>query len=156
MAGGFINETQIFKAIALSNFGDGPIVKGVLMGRSPLTAVMKASYFVELAQQGKLPKSFAEKFGDTPEKFFVAAPDLKAKYGERFKEIPWEAVGLYTYLHERIRVGLMQLMAGARKWRLDLLDRSDLMALTERAARVTGIPLAEEADADQIESILDF
>ena len=155
MAGGFINETQIFKAIALSNFGDGPFVKGVLMGRSPLTAVMKASYFVELAQKGKLPKSFVEKFGDTPEKFFVATPDLKAKYGERFKEIPWEAVGLYTYLYERIRVGLMQLMAGARKWRLDLLDRSDLMALTERAAKVTGIPLAEEAEADAIERILD-
>ena len=156
MAGGFINETQIFKAIALSNFGDGPIVKGVLMGRSPLTAVMKASYFVELAQQRKLPKSFVEKFGDTPEKFFVATPDLKAKYGEHFKEIPWEAIGLYTYLHERIRVGLMQLMAGTRKWRLDLLDRNDLMALTERASKVTGIPLAEEADAEQIESILNF
>jgi len=57
-------------------------------------------------------------------------------------------------LHERIRVGLMQLMAGTRKWRLDLLDRKDLVALTERAAKTTGISLVEEAEAEAIERIL--
>jgi len=155
MAGGFINETQIFKAIAMSNFGDGPFVKAVLMGRSPLTAVMKASYFKQLADEGKLPKAFADKFGATPEKFFIAVPELKAKYGERFKEIPWEAVALYTYLTDRIGVGLKQLLAGARKWRLDLTNRNDLMSLSELAAKVTGIPLAHEAEADAIERILD-
>ena len=155
MAGGFINETQIFKAIAMSNFGDGPFVKAVLMGRSPLTAVMKASYFKQLAEEGKLPKAFVDKFGATPEKFFIAAPELKAKYGERFKEIPWEAVALYTYLTDRIGVGLKQLLAGARKWRLDLINRNDLMSLSELAAKVTGIPLAHEAEADAIERILD-
>ena len=154
MAGGFINETQIFKAIAMSNFGDVPFVKGVLMARSPLTAVMKSSYFVELAKKGQLPKSFSENFGDKPEVFFVAFSELRSKYGEQVKEIPWEAVGLYTYLNERVKVGLMQLMAGARKWRLDLLERNDLMALSERAAKVTGIPLAEEAEEDSIEKIL--
>jgi len=155
MAGGFINETQIFKAVAMSNFGDGPFVKAVLMGRSPLTAVMKASYFKQLADEGRLPKAFAEKFGTTPEKFFIAVPELKRKYGERFKEIPWEAIGLYTYLTDRIGVGLKQLLAGARKWRLDLIDRNDLMSLSELAAKVTGIPLAHEAEADAIERILD-
>ena len=155
IAGGFIDETQIFKAIALSNFGHGPYVKAVLMGRAPLTAVMKASYFKELAEKGKLAKKFAERYGTKPEKFFICTPELKARYGERFKEIPWEAVGLYTYLHDRIRVGLMQLMAGVRKWKLNLIDRGDLVALTERAAKATGIPLVEEAEADVIESILD-
>jgi len=155
MAGGFINETQIFKAIALSNFGDGPYVKGILMGRGPLCAVMKSSYFVELSREGKLPKAFRDHHGATPEKFFICTPELKRCYGERFSEIPWEAVGLYTYLHDRIKVGLMQLLAGARKWRLDLIDRNDLVALSERAAKVTGIPLVEEAEADAIERILD-
>jgi len=117
--------------------------------------VMKSSYFVELAQTGKLPKSFAESYGNMPDLFFVAAPELKSEYGGDFKDIPWEAVGLYSYLQERVKVGLMQLMAGARKWRLDLLDRKDLMALTERAAKVTGIPLAEEAENDAVERILD-
>jgi hypothetical protein len=66
MAGGFIEETSIFKTIALSNFGDGPLVKAVLMGRSPITAAMKAGYFKQLAAEGKLPKSFTDKFGSTP------------------------------------------------------------------------------------------
>jgi hypothetical protein len=155
VAGGFMSETQIYKALAMSNFGDGPFVKGVLMARSPLTAVMKSSYFVELAQSGKLPKSFSDSYGDVPDKFFVAVPELKNRLGERFKEVPWEAVGLYSYLNERIKVGLMQMMAGARKWRLDLLDRTDLMALTERASKVTGIPLAEDVDNETIKKILD-
>jgi glutamate synthase domain-containing protein 2 len=154
MAGGFIKESQMFKAIAMSNFGKGPYVKGVLMARSPLLSVMKSSYFTELAKSGKLPKTFAERYGETPEKFFVTAPKLKEKHGERFKEIPWEAIGLYTYLTERIKVGLMQLMAGARKWKLDLIDRNDLVTLTERAAKATGIPLAEDAEAGAIERIL--
>jgi hypothetical protein len=154
MAGGFINETQILKAIAMSNFGDGPFVKAVLMGRSPLTAVMKASYFKQLAEEGKLPKAFADKYGNTPDKFFIAAPELKQKYGERFKEIPWEAVALYTYLTDRIGVGLKQLLAGARKWKLELINRNDLMSLSELAAKVTGIPMPHEAEKDAVERIL--
>jgi hypothetical protein len=54
-------------------------------------------------------------------------------------------VGLYTYI-DKMRVGLQQLMAGARKWKLNLIDRSDLIALSERAAKVTGISLLEEED----------
>jgi glutamate synthase domain-containing protein 2 len=155
MAGGFISESQIYKAIAMSNFGNGPFVKAVLMGRSPVTAAMKASYFAQLAKEGRLAKTFADRFGTTPEKFFIAVPELKQKCGARFSEIPWEAVGVYTYLYDRVAVGLRQLMAGSRKWKLNLLTRKDLMALTERAAKVTGIPLAEEAEAEEIERILD-
>ena len=155
MAGGFISETQIYKAIAMSNFGDGPFVKAVLLGRSPITAAMKASYFTQLAKEGRLAKTFADRFGTTPNKFFIAVPELKKKYGAKFDEIPWEAVGVYTYLSDRVGVGLKQLMAGSRKWKLNLLTRKDLMALTERAAKVTGIPLAEEAEAEEIERILD-
>jgi len=154
MAGGFIKESQMFKSIAMSNFGEGPYVKAVLMARAPLLAVMKSSYFLELSKKGKLPRGFAERYGTTPDKFFIVAPELKAEYGKRFEEIPWEAVGLYTYLNERIKVGLMQLMAGTRKWKLDLLDRDDLVTLTERASKTTGIPLVEEAEEDAIERIL--
>lgn len=154
MAGGFINETQVLKAIAMSNFGEGPMVKAVLMGRSPLTAVMKASYFKQLAQEGRLPKAFAEKYGSDPEKFFITVPELKKQYGERFKEIPLEAIALYTYLVDRIKVGLQQLLAGARRWNLSLISRKDLVSLTETAAKVTGIPMPNEAEKELIERIL--
>ena len=153
IAGGFIDETQIFKAIALSNFGSEPYVKAVLMGRAPLTAVMKASYFAELAEKGKLPKSFEELYGNTPEKFFISIPDLKARFSDRLREIPWGAIGLYTYL-DKVKVGLQQLMAGVRKWRLNLIDRSDLIALSERASKATGIPLPEETAGKIMENIL--
>jgi glutamate synthase domain-containing protein 2 len=154
MAGGFINETQIFKSIAMSNFGDGPLVKAITIARSPLTAVMKAAYFSELANENKLPREFSEQYGTDPAKFFVTAPELKKKLGEKFKDVPLPGVGLYTYLNDRIKVGLQQLMAGARKWKLELLDRDDLVTLTEKASKVTGIPLVEDAETDAIEQIL--
>jgi hypothetical protein len=115
---------------------------------------MKSSYFAQLAKEGRLARTFADRFGTTPEKFFIEAPHLKEQFGERANEIPWEAVGLYTYLYDRIGVGLKQLLAGSRKWKLNLISRKDLMALTERAAKVTGIPLAEDSEAEEMERIL--
>jgi hypothetical protein len=53
-------------------------------------------------------------------------------------------------------VGLKQLMAGARRWKLNLLDRNDLMSLSERAAKVTGIPTVEEVEKDAIEKIDEY
>jgi hypothetical protein len=125
------------------------------MGRSPITAAFKGSYFKQLSEEGKLPKAFADKFGSTPDKFFIATPELKTRYGERFKEIPWEAVAVYTYLTDRVGVGLRQLMAGNRKWKLELLSRNDLMSFSERAAKVTGIPMPDEVEKDAIERILE-
>ncbi|HIP99000.1 TPA: FMN-binding glutamate synthase family protein [Candidatus Bipolaricaulota bacterium] len=159
IAGGFVNETQILKAIAMSNLGDGhgPYVKAISMARAPLTAVMKADYFVELAQAGKLPAKFAQEYGDKPEKFFIATTELRRKYGDEVGAgIPWPAVGLYSYFMDRIGVGLKQLLAGCRKWRLGLLSRDDIAALTERASRVTGIPTIDELAAKSMRDILDF
>jgi len=82
-------------------------------------------------------------------------PELREKYGDKFKNIPPPAVGLYTYLVDRIGVGLRQLMAGARKWKLELLNRSDLVALTERASEVTGIPTVDKMETDLFEQILE-
>jgi len=155
MAGGFIEETSILKALSMSNFGQGPLVKAVLMARSPITAVMKSNYFLQLSQENRLPRVFAERYGAAPEKFFIATPELKKKYGKRFSEIPLEAIGVYTYLTERVGTGLKQMMAGTRKWKLELLDRNDLMSLSERAAKVTGIPTAEEVEKDNLERVLE-
>lgn len=61
---------------------------------------------------------------------------------------------MYSYLNGRIATGLKQLMAGSRKWSLNLLSRSDIFSLTERAAKVTGIPLVEDSDEEAIKGIL--
>jgi glutamate synthase domain-containing protein 2 len=154
MAGGFISETQIFKSIAMSNFDGKPFVKGIATGRSPITAVMKAKYFVELAEKDSLPKNFAALYGNRPEQFFISYTELQEKYGQDVKKINWGAIGLYTYFHDRVGVGLKQLLAGSRKWKLDLLDRNDIASLNERANHVTGIQMVEDVDAQAMEQIL--
>ena len=113
MAGCFMNETQIFKSIAMSGFDGKPFVKAIAMGRAPLTAVMKAKHYVELAKNDNLPKGFAELYGNRPEQFFVATTELAERFGADAKKIPWSAVGLYTYFHDRVGTGLQQLMAGS-------------------------------------------
>ncbi len=154
IAGGFIEETQIYKSIAMSNFGEGPYVKAALLGRAPITAVNKTAYFAKLAENGQLPKAFVERYGVSPRTFLASTGELQSLLGNRFDKLPLEAVGLYGYMRGRIGVGLQQLMAGSRKWNLKFLHRKDLLALTERAAVATGIPLPEDCGMDAIENIL--
>jgi len=155
IAGGFVNETQIFKSIAMSNFGEGPYVKGVAMARAPLTAAMKSEYFVKLAEAEDLPSQFRQKYGENPENFFITMTELKSRYGDKVgKDIPFSAIGVYTYF-DRIKVGLQQLLAGVRKWNLNLLSREDLATLTELARNVTKIPMIHEYDRKIFENILE-
>lgn len=140
-AGGFVNETQMYKAMAMSDLGDGPIVKSIAMARTPILAVMKGERFARLASENQLPESFAKQYGSKPEQFFISSSAVQnlrpdAKLGT---DIPWGAVGLYTYWHDRIGEGLKQLMAGTRKFKLDCIEREDINALTEYASKVTGI-----------------
>jgi hypothetical protein len=69
---------------------------------------------------------------------------LKEKYGAEADKLPLGALGIYSAV-EKLRVGLQQLMAGARKWRVDLIKRDDLASLTEECAKVTEIPYIMEA-----------
>ncbi|MBI4330917.1 MAG: FMN-binding glutamate synthase family protein [Chloroflexi bacterium] len=161
-AGGFVNETQILKAIAMSNLGDGhgPYIKTIAMARAPITAAMKADYFVELAARNALPGKFGQLYGTSPEKFFVSTTELSRSNGHNGhklgSEVPWGAVGIYTYFVDRIGTGLKQLMAGCRKWKLDLLDRNDVCALTEHASKITGVRPVWDIDENAFERILEF
>jgi hypothetical protein len=155
IAGGIIEETAIFKAIAMSNLdGKGPLVTAVAMARSPITATFKGTYYAELAKEGKLPKAFVKDYGDDPEKYMVSSPKLKAKWGDKYKDMPKGAVGVYSYYHERIGTGLKQLLAGNRKWKIDLLDRDDVCSLTPLGEEITGIPMPHRYQAKQMEKIL--
>lgn len=154
MAGGFIQESQILKSIAMSNFDDEPFIKSITMARAPITAAFKGRYFSKLAEEDELPSQFEEKYGETAQSFFITADELKEEYGKDYKEIPPGAIGVYTYLTDRIGVGLRQLLAGARKWDLELIDRSDLAALSERASEVTDIPMMHEVESEVYERIL--
>jgi hypothetical protein len=154
IAGGFMDETQILKAMAMSEVGGKPSVTAIAMARPPLTAVMKAKYFTLLAKANKLPKTFAQEYGKDPEHFFRNSHEVKQMYPKRYSDIPKPAIGLFSYYHDRIGTGLKQLLAGMRKWKLEYLRRSDLVSLTQRSVDATGIPFPEVAAVDEIKSIL--
>jgi len=146
IAGGIALEDQIFKALAVG----APYVKAVCMGRSTLTAAM-----VGKTQEELLKKKYGE--GDEYEEAllqtFIEASAFKAKYGKDFGRIPPAAIGVYTY-YDRLAAGLRQLMAGERKFALNLIDRNDLVSLTREAANVSGIPYVMESDMEEAEKIL--
>jgi len=148
IAGGFSLEDHVFKAIALG----APFVKAVCMGRATMIPAMVGKNVGEWLKEGRLPREL-QKYGSSVEQLFVGAAKLKARYGEDFKRLPTGAIGMYTYL-DRLGTGLQQFMAGARKFRLEHVDRSDLVALSREAADVTGIPYVMDADAAEVDRIL--
>ena len=75
-------------------------------------------------------------------------------YFEDFETLPLGAIGIYT-AGEKVRVGLQQIMAGARKWRTDLISRDDIASLTEEATRVTGVPYIMDAYREEALEIID-
>jgi len=55
---------------------------------------------------------------------------------------------MYTFV-DRLTLGLKQLMAGARKFSIEYIERNDIVALTKEASEVTGIPYVMEADMEE-------
>lgn len=103
---------------------------------------------------GKLPNTVSQ-FGSTPEEIFVCYEEVKDSVGaEEMKNIPLGALGVYSYC-EKIRIGLQQLMAGARCFNIPAISRRDLMSLTEECAKVTGIPYLMNAYREEAIDILD-
>jgi len=140
-AGGFSSEDHVFKAIALG----APYTKAICMGRALMIPGMVGKNIAKWlnGEDGGLPKTVS-KFGNTKEEIFVCYEELKAKYGREVDKMPLGAIGVYSAT-EKIRVGLQQLMAGARKWKVNLIERQDIASLTEECAKVTGIPYIMDA-----------
>ncbi len=148
-AGGFSSEDGVFKALALG----APFSKAVCMGRALMIPGMVGKNIAEWIKEGKLPNTVSQ-FGSTPEEIFVCYEDVKNIVGaNEIKNIPLGAVGIYSY-SEKIKVGLQQLMAGARCFSVPAIARSELMSLTEECAKVTGIPYLMEAYKKEAVKIL--
>jgi len=154
-AGGFINESQMYKAMALSDLGEGPLVKSIAMARGPITAAMKGKHFTELAANNQLPASFVNQYGADPDQFIISAMDVEKKFGKKCgSEIPWGGVTLYTYFHDRLGEGLKQLMAGTRKFKLECIENEDIVALSEYASKVTGVETLDARAARVMKALL--
>jgi glutamate synthase domain-containing protein 2 len=149
-AGGFSSEDGIFKALALG----APFTRAVCMGRALMIPGMVGKNIDNWLRENKLPNTISQ-YGSTAEEIFVCYEEVKDIVGsEEIKNIPLGAIGIYSYC-EKLRVGLQQIMAGARCFNLSAISRKDLMSLTEECAKVTGIPYLMDAYRDEAIDILE-
>jgi hypothetical protein len=139
IAGGIANETQMFKALAMG----APYVKCIAMARAPITAAMKSKYIGETISNGAATPATLKNLGFPKDKdpssltlneAFVEYEKLQREYKGR--ELPPSSVGVYTYFTSKLGTGLKQLLAGVRKFNLDLLDRHDIAYISQRAKEV--------------------
>jgi glutamate synthase domain-containing protein 2 len=141
-AGGFSSEDGVFKAIALG----APFTRAVCMGRALMIPGMVGKNIKKWSDDGKLPQTVSQ-YGSTPEEIFVCWESVKNLVGsDEMRNIPWGAVG--------IKVGLQQLMAGARCFSTRAISRKELMSLTDECARVTGIPYLMDAYREEAMDVL--
>jgi len=134
-AGGFSSEDGIFKALALG----APFSKAVCMGRALMIPGMVGKNIDQWMKEGNLPKTVSQ-FGSKPEEIFVCYEKVLDMVGSKeIKNIPLGALGIFSY-SDKLKVGLQQIMAGARCFNVPSITRNELMSLTEECANVTGIP----------------
>ena len=148
-AGGFSSEDGVFKAIALG----APFTRAVCMGRALMIPGMVGKNIRKWSDDGKLPQTVSQ-YGSSPEEIFVCWESVKNLVGsDEMRNIPWGAIGIYSYC-EKIKVGLQQLMAGARCFSVGAISRRELMSLTDECARVTGIPYLMDAYREEAMDVL--
>ena len=149
MAGGFSSEDGVFKSLAMGS----PYVKAVCMGRALMIPGMVGKNIGKWVAEDTLPNSVS-KYGTKANEIFVAYSELEEKFGSRIKDIPLGALGIYTYV-QKFKVGLQQIMAGSRNFKLSAISRKDLMALTEQASQISGIPYIMDAYSEEANKILE-
>jgi len=158
-AGGIALEDNIFKALALG----APYTKLVCMGRAiMIPGFLGANIEGVLRPENKarvngnwdsLPKTVSQ-FGGSAEEIFASYFDVEKKVGkDEMKNIPYGAIAFCT-LADKLTCGLQQLMAGARKFSLSQMSRSDLFAANRETARETGITHITEANDESAKKIL--
>ena len=158
-AGGFALEDHIFKALALG----APYTKLVCMGRAImipgfLGANIEGAIYPERRDRvngnwNELPKTVLEQ-GKTADEIFAGYHDVEKMVGkDEMKNIPYGAIGFYT-LADKLACGVQQLMAGARKFSLDQVSRSDIFSGNRETARETGIPHVSDVNDESARKIL--
>ena len=88
------------------------------------------------------------------EEIFSGWESVKNKIGsDAMEKIPYGAVAMYGYA-DKLACGLQQLMAGARKFNLSEITRSDLVSGNRETAMETGIPYMTDALNEEAMNIL--
>ncbi|MGD8669555.1 MAG: glutamate synthase-related protein, partial [Desulfobacterales bacterium] len=150
-AGGFSSEDHVFKALALG----APYCKAVCMGRALMIPGMVGKNTERWLrdEDGGLPTTVS-KFGYTKDEIFMNYEVLKGKYGSEIENLPLGAIGLFNVV-DKIKVGLQQLMAGSRNWKVNYISRDDIFSLTEECAKITGTQYVMDAYRNEALEIID-
>ena len=149
MAGGFSTEDHIFKVLAMG----APYFKAVCMGRALMIPGFVGKNIGVWLEERKLPKTISQ-YGESADQIFITYETLAKKYGDRMKVMPMGAIALYTF-SDRLKVGLQQLMAGSRNFKVSTITRDDVFALSEEAAKVSGLSYVMNAYREEAEKILE-
>jgi len=158
-AGGFALEDHIFKALALG----APFTKLICMGRaimipgfvgSNIEGALHPDRKVKLSGNwDKLPKTVTD-IGNNAEEIFASYFNVVKKIGkDEMKNIPYGAIAFCT-MADKLSCGLQQLMAGARKFTLDQIERTDIFSGNRETARETGIPHVSDVNDESARKIL--
>jgi len=158
-AGGLAREDHIFKALALG----APFTKLICMGRSVMIPGFLGSNIEgvlkperKAAVNGnwdKLANSVAQ-IGAKAEEIFAGYYDVQKKVGaDAMKDIPYGAIAIWT-LSDKLAAGLQQLMAGARKFSLKEIARTDLFSGNRETEKETKIPFITDVQDESAKKIL--
>jgi len=100
-----------------------------------------------------LPASVTE-YGIYPEEIFAEWETVKNKVGaDEIKNIPFGAIAMVGYA-DKLAGGLQQFMAGARKFNLNEINRTDLVAANRETEEIAKIPFMTDALDAEAKAIL--
>jgi hypothetical protein len=100
-----------------------------------------------------LPKSVTD-IGNSPEELFASYFDVQKKIGkEEMRKIPYGAIAMWT-MADKLACGVQQLLAGARKFNVSQISRSDVYAANRETAQETGITYITDAKNESAKNIL--
>lgn len=159
LGGGIAKPSQIFKALALC----APYAKLICMGRAMMIPGFLGSNIEGALHPERradvcgnwdnLPKTVLE-IGDSAETIFAGYHAVAAKVGKKeMARIPYGAIAMWTNL-DRLAAGLQQLMAGARKFGVDAIARTDIASANRETERETGVPFVTDMRDEAARSIL--
>jgi hypothetical protein len=132
--------------------GRAPMIPGFL--GSNIQGVFQPEKCAELHGHWEELPTNVKALGNMPEEIFSAWETVKEKVGaDEMKSIPFGAIAMYGYA-DKLSCGLQQFMAGARKFTLDQISRSDLMAANRETAAETGIKYMTDAEDQSARKIL--
>ncbi|SFR64522.1 glutamate synthase-related protein [Anaeromicropila populeti] len=159
-AGGLAREDHIFKALSLG----APFTKLVCMGRALMIPAFVGANIEGVLYPDRreringnwdaLPAHIVKEFGSSAEELFAGYYDVQKKVGaDEMKNIPLGALGVWT-LSDKLAAGLQQLMAGARKFSLNELSRTDLFSANRETELETKIPFMTDYNNEMAYKIL--